>query len=326
METINAPEPPALACSNVWSHWRWRGSAGWEEQLLQEISEPIVLKQIALKATGTVMLAAGFLLLVSRAPFLPQSGSSPGATRASSPEHLQLPNLHLGTGVLVPDPSRGPQTAAGDPLQPFLGLLKSRISATPGKPGFETEEHRVPGACDGAGKRYIETVCPGCQILEGNRERGSPALLTWIQAGNGDTALSAVSADCTGVAPDGVPIVGTVRLGTSAVDLSSGASGDMAGDVVPLLPGANRLAVFEIGNWLATVDEVGSAGTALAEMAGMLRSGGWREHEVPSGVGQQHDGVQGGRVFTSDANGLCVVSFKTEGSSRQLLTIMNIKR
>lgn len=276
------------------------------------------------KAIGTLLLAVGLVAMVARAPFLPDRSAHTGASPAANPQY-SLQNLEIAPGIMGQSSSPLlapplPEKFAG--LDSGMGLYRARFAATETMPGFATEEHEVEGACTDAGHRYIEKTCPGCQLLPQGPGNASPPMLMWREKGDGTESLRAVSTDCIGVASSGLPVVGTLQLGDGVADLSGGKAAGIAPEIVPLIPGSSRLAAVEIGNWLATFDDVVRPASAVGDMARALTSRGWRE---VSGSGEVHSQLEGERVLTNARNEFCVVTLNKQGDTYQLLTVVSLQ-
>lgn len=280
----------------------------------------VSIASVLLKAVGTAALALGFVALVGRVPFMPQSPA--GSAASESPRSMNdrpLARLAVGefSGTLpLVDPD-APVAVTGD-MDKALGLFRGEFAATDASPGFATAEHPVPGRCEGAGRRYIERECPGCQVIADRSAAFSPSMLLWMAPAS--SAVQAVSTDCIAVGADGVPVVGTLVMSDPALDLTDEGS-SLAGDVVPLLPGAVRVAAIEMGDWLAVFDQVARPSTALSDMATALRDKGWRETGDPQAGGLP--AFAGERVFTKNAEVFCVISLSEQGGSYQLLTVVS---
>lgn len=275
------------------------------------------------KAIGTLLLAFGLVLMLARTPFLPDRNASTEDSLAAN-SHYSLENLEIEPGVMGRSASTllsspFPEKLAG--LDSGMGLYKGRFAATETRPGFATEEHEVEGACADAGRRYIEKICPGCQLLPQAPGDAAPPMLMWREPGDGAESLRAVSTDCIGFGSGGLPVVGTLQLGSGVADLSAGKASGLAADIVPLIPGASRQAAVEIGNWLATFDDVARPGSAVGDMARALTSRGWRE--VSAAENQSR--FEGERVFTNARNELCVVTLNKQGDAYQLLTVVSLQ-
>jgi hypothetical protein len=143
-------------------------------------------------------------------------------------------------------------------------------------------------------------------------------MLLWMAPAGG--AVQAVSTDCIAVGTDGVPIVGALSMIDPALDMTDEGS-SLAGDVVPLLPGAVRVAAIEMGDWLAVFDQVARPSTALSDMAIALTGKGWRETGDPEAGGLP--AFAGERVFTKNAEVFCVISLSKQGGNYQLLTVVS---
>lgn len=282
------------------------------------MKNPVVM--VLLKALGTAGLAFGFIVLVGSVPFMPQTTDSrSNANRAhavagsgGAVPRVAASALSSRRAVVAPDE---PVSVTGAPGM-ATGLFEAHFAGNASGPGFTTEEHRVPGPCEGAGRRYLDKACPHCRLIPGSGEAASPAMLMWTEA----NALHAVSADCTSLAADGVPIVGTLVMNDPTVDLGAGGS-DFASDVIPLLPGARRMASVEIGGWMAVFDQVARPSTALADMAAALVKRGWRETADPDAAGLATFEDQ--RVFTKSTDIFCVISLGKQGGNYQLLTVVS---
>ncbi|MDB4261619.1 hypothetical protein N9878_01995, partial [bacterium] len=182
---------------------------------------------------------------------------------------------------------------------------------------------QVEGDCMGAGRRYIEQVCPGCQVLSGDGKSGQsvePGVVMWMDGASGSEAVSAVSANCSRVAANGSAIVDVLRFAGGPLSLEQSGT-QLALDIVPLLHRAERVAVFEMGGWLATMDEVPNPRTAINDMLIALKQRGWREASDHESADVKMFAQQ--RVFTNNDNALCVVTLSQEGDTAQLLTIMS---
>jgi hypothetical protein len=277
------------------------------------------LPRVLGKALGTLLLAAGLVLMVGKAPFLPDR--SAGIADSQS----ELPRLEIEPGIMGRSSSPllsppAPETLAG--LQGGMGLYKARFAATETMPGFATEEHKVEGQCTGAGRRYLEQICPGCQLMAQQSADNSPRMLMWMEKVDGGQSMRAVSTDCISVGPDGAPVVGTLQFGGGVADLSAGATG-ISLDLVPLIPGSSRLAAVEIGNWLATFDDVARPSSAVGDMARALAGRGWREVSGAGAEGRRQSDDE--RVFTNVRNELCVVTLSKQGDAYQLLTVVSLQ-
>jgi hypothetical protein len=269
------------------------------------VSYPVIAK-----ICGTLALAGGFLLLLTHVPFVPD---------VDQQADVEAP----GTVLATPDVARrGGGLGAGLPLgfEPPIGLFKANFAPSADAPGFATEEHSVPGVCEGAGKRWSLQTCPTCTPLSAETQEGFPALLLWTETIDGRERTSAVTADCTAIGADGLPVVTSITFDdplnpTGIVEPTAGAL------LVPLLPGATRRASLEVGEWLATFDLVARPGTALGDMVALLEARGWRD--IPAGVRFDAQQFVGDRVLTNDANATCVLSLTEQNGDHQLLTIIS---
>ena len=280
--------------------------------------KPADLASLGVKFLGTLALAVGFIFLVAQSPFLAQS---PGQARERAEQGdggplLAFPNR---SGALEIPGSVAPLSVTPqDTLTSSLGLFRGEFGGGP-SPGFTTAEHRVPGSCAGAGRRLAKEQCPACEIRTTPEIAGEQQMLIWSPQ-PGDSAVVSAPLNCTAFDQDGTPLVTVIAFGDGAVNLAG--SGDViARDRVPLVAGANRLAAFELGGWLAVLDEVRSPQQALGDMQQSLIGQGWRKasgSEVPDLPGAEDQ-----LVFTNAANELCVVTLSIEESANQLLTIIS---
>jgi hypothetical protein len=250
-------------------------------------------------------------------PFLPQQG--PGTDKSVSGSNAAHTAL---APVPVPSLLNEDRTALNNGpmagLSPVMGLFRGQFTQAGGNPAFVNREHRVEGPCEGAGLRYARSVCPDCQLLGEDAATGNNMVM-WTEGPENEGVFHAVSRDCITTAPDGASVVGSLEFGGSAV--VGGADATFADGLVPLVPGAERLAAFEIGGWLATLDEVVKPATAMADMNRMLVQRGWREAKGQEAIAAVE--TLGQRVFTNDANALCVVTLNEEGGKYQLMTILS---
>ena len=273
------------------------------------------MRSILLKVLGTVALAAGFLLLVSRAPFVPTAAEPQKAAPAAGLAARGLPAIDAGNALAA----RAGSDWHG--LEPPFGLFKGRFGPSSDAPAFATEEHRVAGVCAGAGRRWAAEACPTCKPFASEASEGTPALLLWMEQANGANVTRAVTADCAATDPDGTPVVSSITFDDRQPDQNET---DPARDTVksvPLLPGATRTAALQVGDWLATFDRIARPSTALGDMAGALIKRGWRE--VPAGSRNDLQTFEGERVFTNEASATCVISLTKQSDEHQLLTIIS---
>lgn len=278
---------------------------------------------VGLKALGTVALALGFVFVVGRAPFIADSADETDIARHTmESQYSMATDFQVDTGALQsPNLPSMPDTTDEDiGFAPSLGLFNASFAASDRHSGFATAEHRIPGSCANAGLRFIETECPMCELIGGGGEAGGSEMLMWRQVIETKNVFQVVSRNCMSIAPDGVPIVGTLRFGEGPANLTE-ASIDLAEGIVPLLPGATRVASISLGQWFATYDEVARPSAALLDMTRALREWGWRE--VSSGADPGPETFQGQRVFTNKANATCVISLTSQDDVYQLLTIIN---
>jgi hypothetical protein len=277
-----------------------------------------------LKALATVGLALGFVTLVGRVPFVPQQADRPVVdNRRLAVIGSNRSIAGLGTGgmepAILPPMSTQPIPVTVN-IDNAFGLFNAQFAASESSPGFATEEHRVPGQCSGAGRRHVEKICPACQVIAGKGGGSLPSMLMWTEVLDGEDVMRAVSTDCLSFATDGVPIVGTLRLGLEAVDLTNG-NPDVVNDIVPLLPGATRIAAIEVGQWLAIFDHVARPSTALPDMAAALAVRGWQETSgADASVLPEFEGE---RVFKKSTDSYCVISLSKQGETYQLLTVVS---
>lgn len=273
------------------------------------------VSRVLLNVAITGLLAVGFVALFSNVPFLSQSMATktePVRT-VSKPPSLGLPPVNISTGVLPSSELPGLQDPGVAGLFPGSGLFSARFAAKDGNPAFATVEVAVDGDCLDAGRRYIEEVCPGCQVLEGKNQQGLPQMLLWTENDDANSKVHSVTADCTEVSSDGRAIVGTVHF-------DGDENGD-SGDRVPLLAGGKRLAAMEMGGWLTTMDLVQQPEQALADMSSALLQRGWREAAgQQAGIGVP---LSEQRVFTRNGRETCVVYISREGGVAQLITVVS---
>jgi hypothetical protein len=276
---------------------------------------------IAARALGTLALVIGFVVFVSRAPFLAGADGS-GTDPERPPLGVQVPAELLAESGTMKEalvPTVGP-AASGLAFEPSFGLFNGNFAATSNQPGFHTGEHTVSGDCLGAGQRYFESECPGCGLLGGD-VTGDTGTLMWQQTIDGKSVVRAVSRHCISMGPDGLPVVGSLTFGDGPAHLGHGAAVPDT-TLVPLLVGATRVATISLGDWSATYDDVARPGTALPDMAAALGKRGWREVSDHPEV-RREKAFQGHRVFTNDTNAVCMISLTGQGDSYQLLTIIN---
>ncbi|MCK5887229.1 MAG: hypothetical protein KAG70_12135, partial [Alcanivorax sp.] len=172
-------------------------------------------QQLIIKALGTVVLCVGFVYMVTRTPFMPQTSTGPGAiVPGGQQQALMLKNITLDTGTAS---HQLPTMDAINSAMPSLGLFKARYGTSIANPGFATQEHEMPGPCTGAGRRYIEQVCPECQIMTGGPQPGQPEMLLWSGEDPGYSKAGAVSANCSNTADDGSVIVNVLQFGGGPV-------------------------------------------------------------------------------------------------------------
>ena len=276
----------------------------------------IALKSIAARVLGTVVLAAGMLFFVARAPFLtaPESNDTVQVPVADEPPSVRQAVDAAHGYALGANGLSGPAA-----LQSTFGLFDADFAEFGDDLGFNTREFAVPGECKDAGRRFIDRECPDCGLLG---DAGTSDMLLWQQAIDGEMAVRSVSRHCLRVSPDGQAIVGTVTFGDEKIDLAPQASNAGSGQV-PLIAGATRLASIRLGLWSATYDRVPQPSSALREMASALLMRGWRE--VSDNEHLPQDAFDGQRVFTNDGSAVCVISLTREGQDYQLLTIISVR-
>jgi hypothetical protein len=180
---------------------------------------------IVLKSIGTLVLAIAFVAMVGRAPFLVDkvdgnNGASQAGNQLPTGSRIQTASLERSMTVRI-SVSDSPTRC---PLQPSMGLFSASFSGSTEGGGFSTAEHRVAGACEGAGARYIDQVCPGCAVSAGKGQGDLPAMLVWTDPGSPTGTVNAVTADCVSVSIDGAAIVGSLSLGGKELDLANGTS------------------------------------------------------------------------------------------------------
>jgi hypothetical protein len=260
------------------------------------------------KVLGTVVLAGGFLLLISQAPFVPESDE---------------PAPRGGATLAAPNVTRVDDDAGAgfpDGFEPPAGLFKAYFAASADSPGFGTQEHSVQGVCEGAGKRWSTENCPACAPLATEARDGFPALLLWTETVDGVNRTRAVTADCTEMGSDGLAVVTSITFDDplSTAGITEPAT---RGSLVPLLPGATRTAALEVGEWLATFDRVARPSTALGDMVALLETEGWRD--IATGARFDMQTFEGERVLTNDANATCLLTLTKQDGDHQLLTIIS---
>ena len=265
-------------------------------------------------ATG--VLAAVFVMLFVRAPYW--APHEPAGRSAAAPG---MPAFDPATRAVAPvEPSAlQPASTSGPP--PGMGLFSGQFAGLEGLPEFSMEEHSVQGGCVGAGRRYLEAICPGCAAFEVSEQPGQPSMLVWTENRSGTDVLRSVTTDCVAAGRDGEVVVGTLALGGGA-EAASGQDTQMALDIVPLLPGSRRLSALEMGGWLATIDEVEHDAGPLDAMAKALRRKGWQDV-----AGQPLDGVAGveeQRVFRGQGQSTCVIYLSRQAGATQLVTLVSL--
>lgn len=272
---------------------------------------------VIIKVIGTVVLAAGFILFVGQAPFL-ASGPENEATDGSAGTEMLLPrSVQLGNmqAPVLPSARDIDDFIGSDPT---LGLFNAQFFAVGENPGFTSSEHRVPGSCEGAGRRHIASECPDCEPLIDHDADGD--MLLWHQPADETGVVRSVSKDCIANAADGTPIVGSLIMGGDELELTNASVVNDNG-TVPLLPGATRIAALNLGAWSATYDEIVRPSTAMRDMTNALQGDGWREVSSPETLGVEKFEAQ--RVFTNPSNEICVITLSRSGTAYQLVTVIN---
>lgn len=279
------------------------------------------VRQVLTRSVGTVVLLGAFVAFLVRAPFMSQDVTV--ATDAGRP--ALAPPVAAGVAAesgtlrspLLPAESPG---SAGFQLRPMFGLFDAAFAATDNDAGFRSSEVQVAGNCAGAGQRYFEAECPGCELL-GGPDAGNADMLLWSERVDGRDVMRSVSRDCIGMSPAGLALVGTLTFGDGPADLRQKLDAPPATDRVPLLAGSVRVAAISMGDWFATYDKVPRPASALPDMAEALARRGWREVSDPGWP--THAALEGQRVFINPTNWLCMISLTRQGDDYQLLTIIN---
>lgn len=278
------------------------------------------LKTLLGRVLGTGVLLISLAFFISRAPFLTGGTTTIDSVSLSDEAvDVRVP-LEASAGALrLPTlpPSSDKRSAMG--LNPAFGLFDASFAATDQASGFKTSEHRVPGSCSGAGRRYMTSECPSCAVI-GDPNSAPTEMLLWHQSIEGKPAIRAVTTNCMRVSTDGIPIVGTLEFGDSPVDLGSTAQQTLNSSV-PILSGGKRVASIKLGGWSATFDTVARPSAALDDMADALGRRGWREVSDPETY--LPSSFEGQRVFTNVNNAVCVISLTRQNDEYQLLTIVN---
>jgi hypothetical protein len=277
--------------------------------------------QVLLKICATGLLAAAFVALFINVPFMSQFGKSkPNAiVGADGIHHLKLPALNIGTAAVPPRALPGSQNQNLPGLQPAMSLFNAHFAQSGGTPEFVTAEHLVDGVCEGAGRRYIEQVCPECKIMEGSQQTGQPSMLLWTKADESSEVLRSATADCTATNPDGRVVVSSLSFGEDGGNPASG-SQQMALDIVPLLPGSKRLSTAGMGGWMATMDEVSDPENALDDMTAALHRKGWQD--APGQPLNAIAGIGEHRVFSGEGQATCIIYLSATGGTIQLVTVI----
>lgn len=278
------------------------------------------LKKIVLRSVGTVVLAAGFVLMVGRAPFVNAPDDVADRPASDAPVRYAMPATgKVGTGALD-GPNLPPSPEEIDEnvdVNPSLGLFNARFAATGDSPGFATEEHEIAGPCAGAGLRFIDTTCPDCQLIDAGP---NAEVLLWSEDVDGNTVIRSVSRHCINEPAVGVSVVATLRFEDGPLNFASGVADRTIGRI-PLVAGATRVASIDLGQWTATYDEVARPSSALLDMTTALEKWGWRK---VAGAPESNPKVfEGQRVFTNAANATCVISLTKQDDVYQLLTVIN---
>lgn len=272
------------------------------------------MTKILSNVVATGLLAAGAVMLLTNVPFLTPDTEAPPLIL--TPPSLKMPGLDLSTGVVPTSTLPGLQTPNGSGIYPDLGEFNARFANTGDSPAFAIQEIAVEGACEGAGRRYIEKTCPDCETVGDTQQSGQTPMLLWTDSSGAGDKLLSISADCISTRPDGNVVVGLVNLSGNLLNTA----GDST-QVIPLVKGGERLAAMELGGWLTTMDRVGDPATALAEMTAALLVKGWRE-----ALGQQSSiGVLSSeqRVFVRNQNETCVIYLSRDGNQVQLVSIVS---
>lgn len=244
-----------------------------------------------------------FILIGSSLPFFHSSPSGYEITTASS----TLASSSILGGIA---PTSTLSIAGLD------NRLVGQILSPDGSSGFSMEEVDTTGPCKNAGERYLETACPGCTVSDGVvGEDGSKNLL-WIRE-NGEVGM--IYRDCTQTLPNGQVRIPTVIMSGDSLSLSQDQTQARAPDptaAIPALPGSTRESAMTMGMWAIAIDSLRTKKNALNEMGNLLKIQGW---EV---VPKEEQANQ--RVYTRDADLLCVVTLNETDQGNQLVTMMTI--
>jgi hypothetical protein len=280
------------------------------------------VRQLAVKALGTSALALGFVWLVSRSPFFPQPAPAGGATSANNAmsSTLMMPVFDFNTGIIPAATFELLESIRQEGgFQPALGLMRAQFAETEDSPGFINEERAVTGPCDGAGMRHAQEICPGCAVWEHAGDDGLPPVVLWTELVGGTARVSAATRNCVSLGPNGEPIISHLEFGGDRVDLAGESFGAAAAQV-PLPAGAMRIAVVEMGGWVAVIDRPGRPSTALRDMLALMDAAGWRD--APSLRPEPPPYFEGQRVVVNDRGQYAVVAMSRHAESYQLVTIV----
>ena len=221
---------------------------------------------ILARAFGTLVLAAGFIVFITSAPFLKSETDQQVLGESQDDRYSLRSGFQLGT-MDAPVLAAVPEAGSPMGLDPTLGLFNAQFFGVEGEQGFTTSEHEIPGVCEGAGQRFIQSDCPECLPLS-DLATGSDMLI-WQQTLENDVVIRSVSRDCIAFSDEGTPIVGALAFGSGTAKLDARVTVKNAGNV-PLLYGARRIAALSLGSWSATYDEVARPSSALGDMASAL--------------------------------------------------------
>lgn len=186
--------------------------------------------------------------------------------------------------------------------------------------GFQMLERDVPGECADAGRRYLAAHCPDCVVTVAQTDGEEPATLFFIQP---DGQLGTIFRDCSARVSDVLVRVPQLLFMDDTLSLPGREGSALPESPVPRLARGERVSSMTLGNWAIAVDDVAERSGALAAMARLLQSAGWREQPQ----GDTPEPVENQRVFIrGDASRreLCVVTLNQAEDGYQLVTMMNI--
>lgn len=221
--------------------------------------------------------------------------------------------MQAGAQESIIRPSTEMQTFATSKTPALSGFIQADSG-----PGFSLEEVTASAPCLGAGQRYLDSLCPDCDVKEVSGFGESRAVLFWVEGDTAAPTARAVFRDCSEQISSTEVLVPTLTVGADQWLSTESAEHMPAQEILPLSLVASPLSVLTLGSWEIAEYDISHEVDVAGRITDWLLARNWTlpGEQIISDSAEQ-------LVYVSEGEGMLVLTFNEGAAGKTLIAMHN---